>query len=358
MAAARASPGSGDERRAAAGAETRAAPPTGPRSPGPEPEPEPEPEPAEQTPQRPRPRPRGPAHRGRDADLRRRRRRGRLVTARASTPPPPPPPFEEPPERPLFAPEPGRRPSAAAGPGSGKPPPEAGARVLAVGAARHRSRVTTGRGVKPIPTRARTTRCPGAARSGWPPSSRRARCCWSPSSWRSTSAAARPCWAPSPRTTSRRADPAIRRDHRAGEPLTGLTADGLRPAGRAAGGERRPRAAGRRRRPGDRLADLGVQRAVRARAVSRPGSGWSLDLGEPADVSEVDSTFGRRAHRRQPLRHRRAAHRRRRPDPVATDTRRRRPARGRPRPSGGGALPRRLVDFAARRGGRVPRRGR
>ncbi len=77
---------------------------------------------------------------------------------------------------------------------------------------------------------------------------------------------------------------------RAAAPLTGLTADRPRPAGRPAGGEPRPRSAGRRRRPGDGLAHPDLRAELRPR---RPQDrrGLTLDLGGAQQVSAVDLTL-------------------------------------------------------------------
>ena len=134
------------------------------------------------------------------------------LSARAETPPPPPP-FEEPPERPLFAPDPADgRPVAQPRPGRrGR-----AAGVLALGR-QHRHRLPGHDRQRRHPDRPRTSRGRRGARAaagcGWPAWSAPARSCCSRSSSPSTSAAAHPAGRPArerARRRARRAAPAVR----------------------------------------------------------------------------------------------------------------------------------------------------
>ena len=241
------------------------------------------------------------AHPGRAADLRRRRPTTSPGSPPATEPPPPPPPFEEPPERPLFAPEPGRR---RPGPPARGPAPRAGAGagVLALGRQhRHRPRVSTGSGVDRrvpddededdgVPGRSwlRLAACVGAGllllvavvvafNLG------RGRTPLGDVPEDDQTATTPPTQPP---TVGRRRS-------------TGLTAADFDPQGDPPEENPELAPAGRRRRPGDLLAHLDLPSRTSARAGSRPASAWSSTSATRSEVSAVDLTLVGAPDRRQ-----------------------------------------------------------
>ncbi len=159
-----------------------------------------------------------------------------------STPPPPPPPFEEPPERPLFAPEP-----EDGGPGPSLPGPRVGqaagsdAGVLAVGE-QHRPRHRVGHEGDQGRRGARAQLVPAGPRPSRPGLLLLVAVVVAFNLGRGKTVLGTEPEddEPAPTQRSERTIGPI-------EPLTGLTAADFDPQGQPPGGERRGRAAGRRR---------------------------------------------------------------------------------------------------------------